>query len=425
MLRSTKASALIFLIAASIRLTLIFGFDEYGIGRPEPIRIAISLARNGSFADPYALPTGPTAHSAPVYPALIAPFYAIWGNTRDADFARFTLNTLAASVEYALLPQVAIALGFGPWPGILAGLGGALVPLQFWAECLGDFETTWIALFLEAVTLLFARWLHVPRLDWRYAAGWGAIWGIGLLLAPTVLPVLAGFCVIGAWKLRPDAWAASRWLATFAAATAIVLAPWLIRNFRQLGGVFLVRDDFGLELRVSNHHGASPVSDENFQTPFFRWDHPHISMMASREIQRYGEVAFERKQLRYALGWIRDNPQEFATLTLARAETFWFPRVPRFGWALAMTTLAAFASLTWLYRRSKLAFAVLGVILAGYSVVYYVVHNALRYQHPLWWIQILLMGWAAHTLAFRRLARHPVQDAEGQRGQLHEHARQG
>jgi len=177
-----------------------------------------------------------------------------------------------------------------------------------------------------------------------------------------------------------------------------VLAPWLIRNFRQLGGIVFVRDDFGLELLDSNHAGAFPVSEENFQTAFFILNHPHMSAAASREVQRHGELAFERKALRQALGWIRHNPRAFAALTVARAGTFWFPSVPRLRWAFAATTLAAFASLALLYRRSRLALAVLGMILAAYSPMYYIVENTFRYQHPLWWIQILLIGWAGYTL---------------------------
>jgi hypothetical protein len=60
--------------------------------------------------------------------------------------------------------------------------------------------------------------------------------------------------------------------------------------------------------------------------------------------------------------------------------------------------LAALASLVLLYRHSKLIAVVLATILAGYSGIYFVVHNTLRYQHPLWWIQVLLIGWAAHLL---------------------------
>src|SRR5208283_3329804 len=110
MSRAAKASVLIFLVAAAMRLCLIFVFHHYEIGRKESLRIAISLARHGEFADPYSLPTGPTAHTAPLYPALASALYRMWGDTQDADYARVTLNTLAASAEYALIPMVTVAL---------------------------------------------------------------------------------------------------------------------------------------------------------------------------------------------------------------------------------------------------------------------------------------------------------------------------
>jgi len=398
-----KASVVVFLLAAAVRLTLIFGFHHYEIGRPEPIRIAISLAADGSFANPYKVPTGPTAHVAPLYPALIAPLYVAWGNTARADLARFALNALAASVEYALLPFVAGALGLGVWTGILAGLGGALIPLHLWPECMGDFETTWVALFLEVATILFARFLRAPRLDWKRAARGGLLWGAGLLLSPNVLPVLIGFCAIGAWKLRPSAALAGRWLAVFCAGAFLVVAPWLIRSYVQLGGLFLVRDNFGLELFISNRDGALPQAADNCQSAGFRAGHPSCSPAAARQIQRHGELAFEREKLRQALGWIWRNPQRFASLTAERVWTFWFPWTPRFRWALWTVSVAGFAGLMWLFRCSRLAAVVLGTVLAGYSGVYCLISNALRYEHPVWWIQVLLIGWSVHMVLLRRL----------------------
>ncbi|MCC7496206.1 MAG: hypothetical protein IT160_01435 [Bryobacterales bacterium] len=405
MSRTASASILIFLAAAGVRLVLIFGFHCYEIGRPEPVRIAISLARHGVFGDPYALPTGPTAHAAPVYPMLISPLYALWGDTRAADFARFVLNTLAASAEYALLPLVSVALGLGLLPGVLAGAAGALIPLHLWVECIGDFEGAWVALFLEAAVVLFARWLRAPRLNWRNAACWGAIWGAGFLLTPNVLPVLVALFAIGAWILRPRAAAAARWLAIFTAAVSAVFSPWLIRNYRQLGGVFFVRDNFGLELLVSNYDGAAPNSEQNFTTPHFAQTHPYISAEASREIQERGELAFESRALRRALGWIRSNPLAFAKLTAARVWNYWIPRVPRLRWVLASIALAALAGLVMLYRESRGTAAVLAAVLIGYSAVYYIVENTLRYQHPLWWIQLLLVASLVNRGARLKLAQ--------------------
>ena len=96
--RARSMSGLVLLLALGVRLTLLFGFHRYEVGRPEPIRIAISLAHHGGFANPYAIPTGPTAHTAPLYPMLIAPLYAIWGDTHRADMARFALNALAGPI---------------------------------------------------------------------------------------------------------------------------------------------------------------------------------------------------------------------------------------------------------------------------------------------------------------------------------------
>lgn len=397
--RPIRASVLIFLIAAAVRLTLIFVFHHYEIGsRAEPIRISLSLARSGAFADPYSLPTGPTAHTAPFYPVLMAPLYAIWGDAPAADYVRFTVDTLGACAEYALLPFVAAALGLGWWPGILAGFGGALIPLHLWVECVDDFESTWIALFLEIATILFARWLSSPRFGWRSAALGGAMWGFAFLVSPTVLPVLVGFCVIAWWKPRPRLGTAVQYLAVFAAATLAVIAPWTVRNYVQLGGVFFIRDDAGLELLVSNNDGARTVAADNYRTAFFARNHPFASVAAAREIQRNGELAFERQALSRALLWIRANPGAFIGLTAKRFVLFWVPRVPRFGWMFGAVTLAAFASLLLLYRRIRLPAVILASMFLGYPAIYYCVQTSLRYEHPLWWIQLMLIGWLAATL---------------------------
>lgn len=394
-----RLSCLIFICAAALRLTLVFGFDHYQIGRPEPIRIAISLAEHGTFADPYAIPTGPTAHSPPLYPAMIAPLYRIWGNTLRADFARFVLNTIAASVEYALLPWVAMALGLGVWPGILAGFGGALLPLHGWAECVGDFEATWVALFLEIATICFARFLSQPRFDLKSAIGWGTFWGAGFLLSPVLLPVLIGFAAIAVWKLCPSFASSARWATGFAVATAVILTPWTIRNYTQLHGVFFVRDNIGLELFVSNHDDATPHSDDNFARDYFRAEHPHMSITASRELIRIGEVPFHQRKFAQGIQWIRGHPSAFLSLSAARIIEFWFPSVPKYRWLIWTAVILGFLGLIAMARSRSLAALILAAAMAGYSAIYSVVANTMRYEHPLWWIQVLAIGWLTYSVA--------------------------
>ncbi|MBI4893823.1 MAG: hypothetical protein HY821_24620 [Acidobacteria bacterium] len=414
-LRRSQLAAALFFLAAAVRLTLIFGMGKAEVGRPEPVKIAITLARTGSFADPYALPTGKTAHSPPIYPAIIALPYAIWGDSLDADRARFVLSALAGSAEYALLPFVSAALGMGLLPGVVAGAAGALIPLHHWQECQGEFEVAWVAIFLEVSVILFCRWLARRKLTSGSAVRSGAWWGAGLLLAPNLAPVLAGFAVVAGGRLRPGKGHAIRWIALFTAAATLVLLPWSLRNYALFGNAFFVRNNLGLELYVSNHDDAVPEMNLNTATPFFQSRHPHASQEAARVVQRVGETAFERQRLRLALDWIRNNPVRFTQLTLLRFRNFWFPgALPRPNMAaLWLLTLAAAGGFVGLCRQNGFAAAVLAAILGPFPVIYYCVQNDLRYQHPIYWALLLL----ASSLALR-LTGMDVQDAQKLGSQL-------
>ena len=398
--RINRFCVLIFVLALAVRLTMLFQFHMYQVARSEAVRTAISLARTGDFADPYVLPTGFTAHNPPVYPALIAPLYALWGDTLAADRARFALNATAASVQYALLPPIAMALGLGFWPGLLAGLGGALIPLHYWADSMGDFENTFTALFLELTLLQFLGFLKAASFEWRRAVKAGLLFGAGILLAPTVAPVLGGFVAIGYWRLRPARKTAIGWAAILAATTLATLAPWLARNYLQLGGIDFVRDDFGLELFVSNQDGATPVAEWNYARPYWLAAHPHDSSAAALEV-RSGESEFERRRLAAAVEWIRKHRRKFVSLTISRTVDFWFAVVPRFGWMLWIVTVLAGIGWFLLLWEAPDAAISLGSVLIGYSAVFSLIETTIRYQQPIWWVLVLLNGWTFY-FAFRR-----------------------
>lgn len=392
-----RISLAIFLAALAVRLTLVFGFQRYQIGRPEPVRIAISLAQSGSFADPHGTPTGPTAQVAPLYPLFLSPLYALWGDTRTADFARIVLSSAVASTEYALLPWVAQSLGIGLLPGVLAGAAGALLPWHFWPECMGDFEAPWIAVFLQLTILFFARFLAAPSLKAVSALRAGLWCGLGLLLAPSLLLVLLGLLALALWRLRTRL---LRWTALTAATALLTISPWLLRGYLQLGGFFFIKDTLGLELYVSNHDGAVPDVEEAFQAPFHWREHPHANPAVALEIQRQGELAFNRERLHRALDWIRRNPRAFLELTAARVRNFWFPalRHPLHRYALWTLNLFALAGLLLLRRRNRWAALVLASALLTFPLPYYVIYNYLRYQHPIYWILLLLAACAAEAV---------------------------
>jgi hypothetical protein len=294
-------SIAIYIAAAMVRLTIAFGFHSVIFNpahNPEPLNIARSLATTGSFANPFPTPTGYTAHIAPLYPTLVAGIYATWGETPRAEAIRIGTSIAAAAALYAALPYVSSALGIGLWPGILAGAGGALFPLHYHYECEGAFEATWLALFLELSTLFFSRFIAAPSWTLRTALVGGAWWAFGCLLSPNALPVLLGFLALGLRKLRPTVPLAAGRLAVFAGAFFAVISPWTIRNYVRLGGLFFVRDNFGLELFLSNHDGAQAVVPDNIRSPGWSQMHPFASPEIARELARTGELAFNRSKER-------------------------------------------------------------------------------------------------------------------------------
>lgn len=390
----TRISLLLWFVGLVVRLTLVFGLDRYELFRPEPVKIAISLAKTRAFADPYAIPTGFTAHAAPLYPAILAPLYYFWGDSRTADFLRVILSVAVASAGYALLPWVARALRMRVEVGVLAGAVGALLPAHFWPESMGGFETAWLPLFLEISVILLARHLQSRPLTIPSALLAGIWCGIGALLSPSLVPVLLGFSLVAIWR-APNNW---RWAAVTLGAALLTIAPWLVRDYVRLSGFAFVRDNFGLELYVSNNDFAIAELELNDVSPFYQHEHPFTSAEVARELRERGELSFEHDRLQRAVGWIRSNPVRFLALTGVRVGNFWFHAMLRPFPRLLLWTLnfAALFGMILLVRENRGASMVLGSALLTYPAIYYVIQNGMRYEHAVYWITLLL----AAQLAF-------------------------
>ncbi|MDQ2776451.1 MAG: hypothetical protein M3Y57_16280, partial [Acidobacteriota bacterium] len=68
----------IFLLAFLVRLAFVVAFHPYrDLTRYELERTAISLAHTGVYGNPYAIPTGPTAHVSPGYTLLLAGLFRV------------------------------------------------------------------------------------------------------------------------------------------------------------------------------------------------------------------------------------------------------------------------------------------------------------------------------------------------------------
>lgn len=385
---------MIFVIAAAIRLGFVFATRQYlDIQGAELERAARSLAEQHVFGNPFAIPTGPTAHPAPAYAILLAGVYALFGNTVAAEAVKQAFSSLAASLEYALLPAVAVSFGMRPCTGVAAGLIGALVPFRLLTETKGNVEAPYVALVLMAVCVMTFRVWRNAEFSFRDGAIYGALWGIALLFAPTFLPVMAGFLLAGLFLFNQEQRLPyMQWTVGGLTVAVLILLPWTVRNYIELGSPIWGRDNFGLEFDLSNYDGAGPRMDENKDSGHHALSHPLYSVAESEKIKRIGEVQYNRQRLARALEWTGAHRLEFARLTAMRALYFWFPKSrPRIKDPLVWgITVLGFVGL-WRIRRRYFKLALLiGVVWLTFPCVYYLIQSYPRYRYPIDWMLLLL-----------------------------------
>ena len=166
-------------------------------GVEELEQVAQSLALLGSFGNPYLHPSGPTAHVAPGIPLLFGMIYAIFGIGWQGELVKRLLAALVCSIQYALLPRVAIALRLPRLTGAIAGLLAALIPYKGFIETTDSpWEQPYVALallllFLHTVGTALALSSDAERVLRN------SLWGLATLISPMLGLVFAAVILYG------------------------------------------------------------------------------------------------------------------------------------------------------------------------------------------------------------------------------------
>lgn len=361
------------------------------VSRPRPDRelseleqVARSLALHGSFADPYLHPTGPTAHVAPGVPFIIGAVYAVFGIGWQGELVKRFLAALVCSIQYALLPRVAAALGLTRLTGAIAGLLAALIPYKGFMETTdspGEQQYATLSLVLLFLHTL-ETWSH-PEGSVGGAFARGCLWGLATLISPMLGLVFAAVVLYEVFALHRHAR-----LVAMLAAFAAIQAPWVVRNWIQLHGLVLLRSNFGLEFRISNAPESSALMEDNLSHGLWDRFHPAHSEAEWQRVREIGEAAYNREEMRLAEQEIRRDPGHFLRLTAERVWRFWLEPSRRLKSTLATTfvTLLGFAGL-WMLPRGP-GVKLVWLILLSYPLLYYLVQVDRRYRYPVEWIFI-------------------------------------
>ena len=359
-------------------------------------KIARSLAENGTFANPYKIPTGPTAHHAPIYPMLLSVIFRAFGYGAAAAYAMAVMNIFFAALHYALIPVLTDVAKIHRVVGVLAGFVAALVPYLIMREI--RWETTLSALAIILVILVATRWWQDPQPTRFHTFCLGLAWGGGMLCCPALLPVFLLILLyfgVFAWKRKHP-----RWLITVAIAAlgmVVAIAPWTIRNYRALGGLVFVRSNFGLEVDLSNNSEAHATFADNiaigFPNNYYHLNHPWASRAHAEMVLQLGEIQYNRQYLHKGINWIRSNPRAFAKLALQRVVFFWFMPTeaqPLKAFFLVPWTLLAIYGLWLALHRHRPLGTLLLCLWIAYPLVYYLLQTDTRYRYTVDWSFTLL-----------------------------------
>jgi hypothetical protein len=160
----------------------------------------------------------------------------------------------------------------------------------------------------------------------------------------------------------------------------------------------VTRSNFGLEFSLANNDRASPLMIEN--GALYDCCHPLQNEDQAREVQRLGEVEYNKRLKEQAFSWVRTHPSQFAKLTALRFWYFWAPEAPEELRTLAfrMFTILSFVGLIFLWRTNRRAALFLSIPLVFYPLPYYLVQMHFRYRYPFNFIFLLLSCIAVYRI---------------------------
>jgi hypothetical protein len=366
--------------------------------------IARSLALHGTFADPYILPTGPTAHTAPAYPILLGLIFLLFGAGAAGEMVSRIASAMVVSVQYALLPRVSTALGMPRFTGAVAGLLAALAPYKGYVEGSRDsVDQPYVALALILLFLYTAKAWSAPAEAFSPLAR-GLWWGLASLFSPILGLVFAAIIGYEFFAMRRHAG-----LAPLLAAFAAMQAPWAIRNWIEFHAFVPTRSNFGLELRVSNRPESYALMEDNVSHGVMSRFHPGLNEDEARKVATEGEMAYTRVQMADARAEIRRDPARYLRLTGERFWRFWLAPSRRFKTTAASTAVTLLGLLGLCLLPANPGTRLTWLILLTYPLVYYFVQVDARYSYPLGWI---FLTPAVHVamLAAQKVSRSGVPE---------------
>jgi 4-amino-4-deoxy-L-arabinose transferase-like glycosyltransferase len=390
-----RAPALAVVAAYTLRMLVLWlSYQDQDMNHPrletiglESLMIAKSLAMGHGFSTPFPRYQAVTAWLAPVYPAIASLGYRIFRlDNFGATLFCQTINSIFSAATcwpiYYLGRRIfSEKIGLASaWLWVVLPIA-VLMPLEWiWDQSLS-------ALML-AVVLCATFWLRETSspLHW---SGYGLLWAFAALVNPTLCLLLPFFIPWLVWKRRQVRFSSAPLLVRAGLFFLLALIPWTVRNWFEVGGLTLVKSNFGLEFWLGNNPDVKEIC-----TPEH---HPVRDVQELFALILSGEPNYMRAKQLQALAFIRAHPRTFAQLCWGRFVDNWAAtydsRVDPWIKALNLQelhvgetllfSLVSLAGMFFALRSNASESFPLASCVVLFPIPYYITHTALRYRHPI------------------------------------------
>ncbi|SNS47422.1 Dolichyl-phosphate-mannose-protein mannosyltransferase [Granulicella rosea] len=360
--------------------------------------LANSLITGHGLSSPFVGETGPTAFFGPGYPLLIAAVFRVFGSFSAASaVAIISLQILLNLITVWLVMHLARKL-FDQRVAMIAGLFWACSPPLLWLPTI-FWESSVSICMVTGLLALALRCREKPaRALW---IGIGMYCAVAVLFNPALIVTLTAIVCWLAWQTRRTQ---TTNLLLAVVCFAVVVAPWPIRNARVFHAFIPLRSNFGYELWMGNHPGASGYLEE--------FNFPTFNQTELDDYKRKGEIAYTADKGALVKQSIRQNPGVFVRLSLRRVYRFWTGTGSQGGSSIftlhaCMTSALGLVGMCLLWRRRRDLFTLLALPMLLFPLPYYITHAEFRYRLVLDPVLTVLSAYALVSFS-----RSIVQESE-------------
>jgi 4-amino-4-deoxy-L-arabinose transferase-like glycosyltransferase len=356
--------------------------------------IARALASGHGFSSPYYPLSGPTALEPPLYPALLSLVFRLFGiYSLTSGFVILSINSLLSSLT-CIPVYFSAKYSLGARGAKYAAWAWAFYPfaIYFSAGRVWEYALTGL---LFTTCFCIAQRIHTSAkpLAWL---GWGALYGLTALSNPSTLSTLPFLLLLALYNARRSGWRCLVNGALTALAVLAVLAPWTVRNYRVLGVLCPVRDNFWLEIYCDDFGDApwdnsSPPSAESRPYPPNRPD----------EMRKYlslGETAYMADKRAMSIDDFHNHPHySFLVIkTLRRIVYYWTgywsfsaeelraqPFAPENCFYVTCMTLLMLRGIGRFWRRNRASLLPYLVLIGAFPLTYYITKPIMDYRQAI------------------------------------------